>query len=104
MALRRSGEIWPELDSSNLRTYVEVPMAGALKVQGTLRGYSAWIVEQLKTIKGEPLSDITKQIIDRWVDDNPEFLRGLNLTHENYHLAEERRKGKVVDFDRKESG
>jgi hypothetical protein len=79
-------------------------MAGALKVQGTLRGYSAWVVEQLMFIKGESLSDITKLIFDRWIDDNAEYLQRFQLNHQLYQITEARRERKVVDLDRNDTG
>lgn len=70
-----------------------------LKVQTTLRGYSAWVIQRLMTIKGESLADVTKYLFDRWIDDNAEFLERFGLTHEHFMNAEEGR-GRVVNIDR----
>lgn len=74
-----------------------------LKLQGTVRGYSAWVVEQLMEIKGESLADVTKYLFDRWIDDNEEYLAKLGLSREAFQAAAEGR-GKLVGFDRKDAG
>ena len=79
-------------------------MSRALKIQGTIRGYSAWVVEQLMELKGESLSDMTKQIFDRWIEDNSEFLeRRYKLTLDAYREAEARREGAIVEFDQQDA-
>jgi hypothetical protein len=73
-----------------------------LKVQTTLRGYSAWVIHRLMTIKGESLADVSKYVLDRWIDDNAEFLQRFELTHNDFQLAEEGR-GQIVDFERSDA-
>jgi hypothetical protein len=78
-------------------------MTRTVKLQGTIRGYSAWVVERLMAIKGETLSDVTKYLFDRWIDDNDEYLEKLGLTRDAYRAVEEGR-GQLVGFDRKDAG
>ena len=70
-----------------------------LKVQTTLRGYSAWVVQQMMAIKGESLADITKYLFDRWSDDDQEFLAGFGLTREVYRNSEEANRKVVAMAD-----
>ena len=71
-----------------------------IKIQGTIRGYTAWVFERLMEIKGEPMSDVTKYIFDRWVDENAEFLKNFGLTREFFRATEEGR-GEVVEIGRR---
>jgi hypothetical protein len=74
-----------------------------LKVQGTVRGYTAYVVEQLMAAKGQPLSDVTQYIFERWIDDNGDFLKSaFNLTPADFKAAREG-KGQVVGFDRQDA-
>jgi len=69
-----------------------------LKLQTTVRGYSAWVIDQLMIQKGETLADVAKYVLDRWVDDNAEFLDQFAISRQNFMSAEEGR-GMVFNFD-----
>lgn len=78
-------------------------MSRTLKIQGTVRGYTAWVVERLMAAKGQTLSDVTQYIFERWIDDNGEFLKSaFNLSHADFR-AEREGKGQVVGFDRQDA-
>ncbi|HWW61333.1 MAG TPA: hypothetical protein VN181_08195 [Thermoanaerobaculia bacterium] len=66
-----------------------------LRVQTTLRGYSAWVLERLMQEKGELLADVTKYVFDRWSDDNADYLAKLGITREEF-LREEKGGAQVV--------
>jgi hypothetical protein len=74
-----------------------------LKLQTTLRGYDAWIVENLMSLKGQPLADVTNYIFTRWIDENAEYLQGFGLSHEKFRNEEEARE-KVRSIDRADAG
>jgi hypothetical protein len=74
-----------------------------LKVQTTLRGYDAWVVESLMTLKGQPLADITNYVFSRWIDDNAEFLERFGLSPDKFKNEEEARE-KVRSIDRTNAG
>ncbi|MEA2465362.1 MAG: hypothetical protein QOJ98_3109 [Acidobacteriota bacterium] len=74
-----------------------------IKVQTTLKGYNAWVIQRLMELKREPMADITNYVFTRWIDDNPDFLARFGLTLEHFNNDEEAR-GKVKKFDRNTSG
>jgi hypothetical protein len=59
-----------------------------LRVQTTVRGYSAWVLERLMQEKGELLADVTKYVLDRFVDQNAEFLAELGISREEFKREE----------------
>lgn len=79
-------------------------MADVLKVQGTIRGFSAFAVDRLMKVKGESLSDITKMIFDSWIDQNRAYLQTYQVTHQDYLSHQARQERKVVDIDRTDTG
>jgi len=74
-----------------------------LKVQTTLRGYDAWIVEKLMELKGQPLADIANYLFSRWVDENSEYLQRFGLSHERFNNDQEVRQ-KVRSIGRTDAG
>ena len=80
-------------------------MIRTLRIQGTVRGYTAWVVEQLMAIKGESLADVTKYVFDQWIDQNPDYLReAFGVTRDAFAAAERERekyekgRGEVIDM------
>jgi len=74
-----------------------------LKVQTTLRGYDAWVVENLMTLRGQPLADITNYLFNRWIDDNAQYLEKYGLSLDKFNAEEEVRQ-KVRSIDRSDAG
>ena len=74
-----------------------------LKIQTTLRGYNAWVVQRLVEIKHEPLADVASYLFTRWIDDNETFLAKYGLTTAHFHDEEERRE-KVTEIGRIKKG
>jgi hypothetical protein len=48
--------------------------ATTLKAQPTIRGYNAFVVNNLVSSKGITTSEVVAWIVDRWIDDNRKFL------------------------------
>ncbi|HEX7679009.1 MAG TPA: hypothetical protein VF713_12845 [Thermoanaerobaculia bacterium] len=74
-----------------------------LKVQTTLRGYDAWVVENLMTLKGQTLADVTNYLFSRWIDDNAEYLQRFGLSLEKFKYEEDVRQ-KVRSINRTDAG
>lgn len=55
-----------------------------MKVQTTVNGYSAWVLQRLAEEKGETIAEIAKVAIDRWVDDNRSYLSRMGVTRKEY--------------------
>lgn len=73
------------------------------KIQATLKGYSAWVVDQLVDLKQETQADVVKYLMDRWIDDHPEwFAERLGLTRSAF-AESQAAGGKVVRFSDEES-
>lgn len=70
----------------------------ALKVQTTLRGYRAWVIQRLMERNNEPLADTANYVIARWIDDNAAFLAKFGVTIERYQ--NEMDAEKVTEFSR----
>lgn len=72
-----------------------------MKVQTTLTGYSAWIIERLAEGKGQTIAEVMKYLIERWVDENQPFLEMRGITREDFFKGQEKKKqrpSEVVDF------
>ena len=66
----------------------------ALKPQPTVKGYSAWVLGQLVEAKATTLAEVTEWVIDRWVDENRDFLASeFGIKREEF-----RRQGKVIQY------
>ena len=78
-------------------------MLETIKVQTTVKGYTAWVLQRLMDIKREPLSDVAAYVFTRWIDDNAEFLARYGLTAENFRNEEEAR-DKVTPLERRTPG
>lgn len=61
----------------------------SLKVQTTLRGYSAWVVQRMMAEKGESLADVSKYLIDRLLDDNQKVMADFGLSRSDFRKSEE---------------
>ena len=48
--------------------------APMVKPQPTIRGYNAWVFEKLVERKALNPAEVASWIIDRWVDENKDFL------------------------------
>jgi hypothetical protein len=58
------------------------------KVQATLSGYTAWVVQRLTEAKRQTTADVVKYLLDRWVDDNDEFLERYGIRREEFAMRE----------------
>jgi uncharacterized protein YgfB (UPF0149 family) len=67
-----------------------------LKMQATLKGFSAFALEKLAEKKGQTLADVANYLFELWVDKNKDFLKGFGITQEQFELAEEERGGRVL--------
>lgn len=67
-----------------------------VKMQATLKGYTAWVIEKLTSIKRQTPADVTSYILERWVDENAKFLEQYGITLEQFDIAEEERSGRVL--------
>lgn len=64
------------------------PEGQKAKPQPTLHGYTAWIVNRLVKAKGIGEGPAAAWIIDRWVDENGEFLeKEFGLTRRAFEEA-----------------
>jgi hypothetical protein len=66
------------------------------KMQATLKGYSSWVFERLILKKGQAPADVASYIVERWVDDNDEYLKKFGITRELFEIAESERERRVV--------
>ena len=65
-----------------------------IRPQPTIKGYSAWILGRLVAAKATTPAEVTAWVIDRWIDDNREFLATeFGITREQFQ-----RQAKVVDY------
>ena len=69
----------------------------SFKVQSTLTGHPAWVVERLAAERRQTVAEVTKYIIERWIDDNEEFLTRYRVTRADFHAFEEGR-GNVINI------
>jgi len=75
-----------------------------LKVQTTLRGYDAWVIEKLMARRGQALADVANYLFSRWIDDNADYLeQRYGLSHEKFNNEEEVHQ-KVRSIDRTDAG
>jgi hypothetical protein len=73
-----------------------------LKIQATLKGYTAWVVAQLVDSKGETQADVVKYLMDRWIDDHSGWLsEQFGLTRSGFEESGASG-GKVVKLSEKE--
>lgn len=72
------------------------------KIQSTLKGYTAWVVDQLVDLKRETSADVVKYLMDRWIDDHSEWLESrFGLTRAAFEESQ-MSSGKVVKFAEEE--
>lgn len=62
----------------------------------TLEGYADWVFRRLVEYRGERIGTVGTYIIQRWIDDNAEFLARFNITHDQWEL--EKKGGTRIDF------
>jgi hypothetical protein len=74
----------------------------SVKLQATLTGYTAWCLVKLAAQKGKTQAEIASYLMERWVDDNPKYLREYGLTRSAFELEEDG--GKVVQIERSKDG
>ena len=65
-------------------------------MQATLKGYTAWVMEKLTSQKRQTSADVASYILERWVDENAEFLEKRGITQGQFDIAEEERGGRVL--------
>jgi hypothetical protein len=69
-----------------------------MKPQPTLKGYDAWVVDQLVKAKGITQAEVVAWICDRWVDSNRGFLEEeFGITRAQYK-SEPAKSGTVVEY------
>jgi hypothetical protein len=64
---------------------------GSRRVQPTVAGYTAWALERLARKKRQSLGEVASYALDRWVDDNADFLGGFGISLENFELELDQR-------------
>ena len=72
----------------------------SLKVQSTLTGYFAWVVERLVAERRQTNAEVTKYIVERWIEDNEEFLSRYNVTRADLEAFEKGR-GQLINLKEK---
>jgi hypothetical protein len=73
--------------------------AYSTKIHGTLDGYSGWVFDELLRVKGESIAGLAKYLVDRWVDDNRQWLSStFGLTPDAF-LDSQRPKASVVNLE-----
>ena len=59
------------------------------KIQATVKGYSAWVIDQLVEFKRETQADVVKYLFDRWVDDHADWLENAyGLSRVKFELSQ----------------
>src|SRR5688572_26422278 len=83
----------------------------ATKIQGTLRGRSAWAFQSMMTAKGQTNAHLSSEIVDRWIDANRELIKrdyGVDLAdYENFRQlqqAEQKGLGGIHPLTKAEQG
>jgi hypothetical protein len=76
-----------------------------LKVQTTLRGYYAWVVQRLTERNREPQADTAAHLLRLWIEQNADSLAKIGLSNDAF-LNDLDKRDKVKDFNRgaRESG
>lgn len=74
---------------------VEDKRPGSVRVQATVSGFTKWALEKLVSAKGQSIAEVGGYALERWVDDNLEFLSRFGITLSAYETELE---GKVTPF------
>ena len=77
------------------------PMS-SMKLQTTLTGSTAWFVAKLAELKGKTQAEIASYLLERWIDDNHEYLAKHGINYETFDT--ENRGGTVEQFERSKDG
>ena len=64
----------------------EVPEYGSVRVHPTVSGYTAWAVKKLARKKRQSVGEVASYALERWVDDNAEYLSRFGISLENFEL------------------
>jgi len=64
----------------------DAPEYGSVRVQSTVAGYTAWALERLARKKRQSLGEVGSYGLDRWVDDNAEFLGRFGISLDRFEL------------------
>ena len=67
------------------------------KVQLTLRGYEAFVLDRLMEEKGHSLADVASFVVELWVDGNEKYLNDLGITREQWKMKRAG-KGEVIQI------
>jgi hypothetical protein len=75
---------------------------GSTKLQTTLTGFTSWSIAKLAELKGKTQAEIASYLIERWIDENMEYLASRGITNEKFDV--ETRGGVVEQFERSKGG
>ena len=74
----------------------------SMKLQTTLSGSTSWIVMKLAELKGKTQAEIASYLLERWIDDNHEYLSRHGISYEKFDA--ESSGGTVAQFERSKDG
>jgi hypothetical protein len=69
-----------------------------VKIQATVSGLPAWALERLAGAKGQSAAEIANYVINRWIDDNLDYLARFGIDLEEFGKAEAERTGRVIQL------
>lgn len=57
-----------------------------MKLQTTVNGHTSWAIARLARRKGKTNAEIASSLLDRFFEENPDYLRDNFITFEQYVL------------------